>query len=128
MIENKYESLYSEDSFWKKVADFAKTAGVKVIYAALLLYYVMKKKEVPLRVKGTILGALGYFISPIDAIADIVPGIGYTDDFGVLILALTVAAAYVDQEVKDKAKEKLQNWFISMDVRKAVEEVDNKIG
>ena len=36
--------------------------------------------------------AIGYFVSPIDAIPDIVPVAGYTDDLGVLVLALVSVA------------------------------------
>lgn len=111
MSESKYEKEYSEESFWDKITKTAKSAGVKVIYAALLLYYVLKKPNIPMRIKAVIYGALGYFVSPLDAILDITPVIGYSDDLGVLVLALTVVSAYIDQEVKNNAKSKLEEWF-----------------
>ncbi|HHU79247.1 MAG TPA: DUF1232 domain-containing protein, partial [Clostridiales bacterium] len=61
--------------------------------------------------KATIMGALGYFISPIDAILDITPVVGYADDLGVLILALASVALLINDDVKAKAKKKLKEWF-----------------
>jgi hypothetical protein len=31
---NKYEAMYSDQSFWDKMKKFAKVAGVKGVYAA----------------------------------------------------------------------------------------------
>jgi len=110
MAENMSEQ-YSEDSFWEKIKKFGKKAGYKVVYAALLLYYCMKDGNAPPWTKTVIIGALAYFISPIDAIPDIVPVAGYTDDLGVLIAALGTVAAYIDDDVRQKAKAKLKDWF-----------------
>ena len=40
--------------------------------------------DVPKRVKIIVIGALAYFIAPIDVIPDFIAGIGYTDDLGAL--------------------------------------------
>ena len=61
--------------------------------------------------KATIIGALGYFISPFDALIDLTPIVGYTDDLGVLLLALGVAALYINDHVKAKARKKLCELF-----------------
>ncbi|GAA3319348.1 hypothetical protein GCM10020331_025870 [Ectobacillus funiculus] len=47
------------------------------------MFYVLQRPDVPKRVKLTIVGALAYFIAPVDAIPDIMAGLGYTDDLGV---------------------------------------------
>ena len=78
--DKQYEKKYTEDSFWDKVVKFAKTAGREVIEKALWLYYAAQQPNTPLWAKTAIYGALGYFISPIDAIPDITPVIGYADD------------------------------------------------
>jgi uncharacterized membrane protein YkvA (DUF1232 family) len=54
--------------------------GREVIEKALWLYYAAQQPNTPLWAKTAIYGALGYFISPIDAIPDITPVIGYADD------------------------------------------------
>ena len=126
MCDSKYEKEYSEESFWSKVAKVAKKAGAKIIYVALLLYYVLQKKDIPTRVKATIIGSLGYLVSPLDAIPDITPVVGYTDDFGVLILALSIASVHIDQEVKDKAKSKMKDWF-GEDECESMNEIDGSL-
>jgi uncharacterized membrane protein YkvA (DUF1232 family) len=62
-------------------------------------------------VKIIVIGALAYFIAPIDAIPDFIAGVGYTDDLGALTAALLQASIYVNEEVKDKARVKLAEWF-----------------
>jgi len=61
--------------------------------------------------KVIIIGALGYFISPVDAISDFIPVVGYADDLGVLTLAIATVAAYITYNVKAQAHEKLTEWF-----------------
>jgi uncharacterized membrane protein YkvA (DUF1232 family) len=107
----KEEKNYSEQKLWHKIKRVAKKAGTSVIYAVLLLFYVLQKPEVPKKVKTVIIGALGYFILPLDLIPDIAVGLGYTDDLGVLVSALVTASMYVDEDVKEDAKAKLESWF-----------------
>ena len=61
--------------------------------------------------KSIILGALGYFIFPIDAIPDVLVPLGYTDDLGVLAAAVTAVAMHITPEVKQQATDKLAAWF-----------------
>lgn len=105
------EQKFTVQSFWSKVKNVAKKAGHSVIYASLLLFYVLQRKDVPKRVKVTIIGALAYFITPIDAIPDVIAGLGYTDDLGALTAALVQVAMYVDEDVKEQARTKLSEWF-----------------
>lgn len=102
---------YSEEKFWTKIAKFGKKAGSSVVYAVLLLYYTLQKPNVPKKVKATIIGALGYFILPLDLLPDFLVGIGYTDDLGALGLALFQVAMYIDEDIKSKARLKLTEWF-----------------
>lgn len=102
---------YDDESFWGKVMRFAKAAGFEVIAKALWLYYAAAKPETPAWAKTVIYGALVYFISPIDAIPDVTPFIGYTDDLGVLAAAIGTVAAYIDKDVKAKSAAQLKKWF-----------------
>lgn len=106
-----YGKQYSEDSFWEKVKKFGKKAGVKVVYAALLLFYTLKDADVPPWAKSVIVGALAYFIAPIDLIPDFIPVAGYTDDFGTLIAAVAVVAKHINDDTRGKARAKLVSWF-----------------
>jgi len=106
-----FEKDYSEDGFWEKVKNVCKKAGIKVIYSALMLFYAFKEKDTPMWAKSIIVGALGYFISPLDAIPDVIPVGGYADDLGVLALAIASVGAYINAQVKQYAKDKLHDWF-----------------
>ena len=107
----KYRGRYSEDQFWKKVRRYAKTAGKNVVETALQLYYAAESPHTPVGAKGVIYGALAYFISPIDIIPDLLPGIGYTDDLTVLIAAIGIVAANISPEIKEQARTKVDEWF-----------------
>jgi uncharacterized membrane protein YkvA (DUF1232 family) len=106
----KYDD-YSDSSFWVKVKKFAKAAGKEVIEKALFLYYAAQESDTPVWAKTIIYSALAYFISPIDAIPDITPVVGYTDDLGALVSALATVSMYVTEDVKNKARQKLSDWF-----------------
>jgi uncharacterized membrane protein YkvA (DUF1232 family) len=112
---DKFSSYYSVESFMGKLSVVARRAGLKIVYAALLLFYVLQESAVPAKAKGTIIAALGYLVFPADAIPDIIPLAGYSDDFGVLILALAIAAVYINDDVKQKARTKLSEWFGEVD-------------
>lgn len=122
----KYSLFFSQNKLLEKVQQNARQAGLKVIYAALLLFYTFKKKETPLFAKNIIIGVLGYFIAPIDALPDLTPIIGYTDDIGVLMFGLVSLACYIDLEVREKAKKQLRKWFGEYDEAELVE-VDSKL-
>jgi uncharacterized membrane protein YkvA (DUF1232 family) len=111
MADNNYEKDYSEGSFWDKVKQHAIHAGSEVIEKALQLYYAAQEADTPLWAKTAIYSALGYFISPIDAIPDITPFVGFADDLGVLVVAVGTVALYINDDVKKKAKAKLAQWF-----------------
>ena len=70
-----------------------------------------QRPDVPRWAKLTIYAALAYFILPTDAIPDLLPAIGYADDLGALSAALLTVAAYVDEDVKQQARLRLQTWF-----------------
>ncbi|MEM8562595.1 MAG: YkvA family protein [Pseudomonadota bacterium] len=112
MSENKlYQQAFSEDGFWLKLRRYAASAGREVVEKALLLFYAAQEEEAPRWAKATIAGALGYFIVPLDAIADLTPGVGYADDLGVLVLAIAAVASYINDDVRDKTNAKMLAWF-----------------
>lgn len=121
----KSETYYTDDKFWDKLKKFGKKAGSSVVYAVLLLYYTLQKPEVPKKTKAVIIGALGYFILPVDLLPDMMLGVGFTDDLGALGIALFQVAMYIDDDIKMKAKIKLADWF-GTDVDTSA--VDEKIG
>jgi uncharacterized membrane protein YkvA (DUF1232 family) len=113
-MDNKFSKYYSDKSLWEKIRKYSKDAGAKVVYAVLLLYYAMGDKSVSIKNKVMIAASLGYFILPTDAIFDLTPIIGYSDDLGVLIFALTQIASGITPEVKQKSRTKIKEWFSSV--------------
>lgn len=122
----KYTKYYSEIRLFKKILKIAKSVGIRIIYTALVLFYTLQKPTTPVWAKSMIIGALGYFILPLDFIPDFIPFIGYTDDFSALAGALVAVAMYVDDEVKLKSKEKLNVWFGTID-DKELKKIDSKV-
>ena len=91
-------TTYNENSFWNKIKTVFKSAGREVIEKALWLYYAAQDPKVPLAAKTTIYTALAYFILPVDLIPDFLP-MGYTDDLGVLIAAVSTVSMYITEDV-----------------------------
>ena len=76
--------------------------------------------------KNIIIGLLGYFLAPIDAVPDLTPFIGLTDDFSLLSVGLVTVAGYINKDVKEKAREKLKALFCEYDPSQLVE-IDKRL-
>ena len=110
MSKKDYSGSYSESAMWNKISKFAEKAGKEVIFSVMKLFYAMYLgKATPTQII-TIVAAIGYFISPIDAIPDMLPG-GFADDAGVLATAVSTLACCSDPEVVAAARRKLNEWF-----------------
>lgn len=120
----KYQEHYSEPKFAGKLAKVAKSAGRKMVYAALLLYYVLKSPSVKKGDKTTIIGALGYFILPLDILPDFVPMVGFTDDLSAILLALHAVWKNITPEIKAMAAAKASELFGDFNQQ----EIDDQLG
>lgn len=80
--EFEEKSNYIEENLWTKL----ERVGNKIRFAkdVKALYKYMKDKSVSWYRKSIVVGALIYFITPIDTIPDLAPLIGYLDDLGVI--------------------------------------------
>lgn len=108
---DNYVNKYSDGDFFDKIKNTVKCAGLKLIYEALQLFYVTENPNCPMKIKASIFAALGYFISPFDVIPDFTPIVGYSDDAGAIALALGLAQLYIDDEVRQKARNKIASIF-----------------
>ena len=106
-----YGGKFSKRDFAEKIARIAKRSGAKLVYAALILYYTLQSDKVSKKDKAIIIGALGYMISPLDAIPDAIPIAGLTDDLAVLLYVLKKVWSDIDPEIQAKAKKRLSKWF-----------------
>ena len=95
--------------FWPKL----KRVAAKLPFAEDLLaaYYCAFDRQTPLQVKAALLGALAYFVLPVDAMPDIMPLLGYTDDALVLVTALRMVSGHIRDEHREAARQALARNF-----------------
>jgi uncharacterized membrane protein YkvA (DUF1232 family) len=77
---------YVEENLWEKLERVGKKISFAKDIFALVRY--MRDPMVSWHRKAIVVTALIYFISPIDAIPDIAPLVGYLDDLGVITAVL----------------------------------------
>lgn len=112
---SKYAVDFTPAKLWEKIAATASKAGYKVVYVALLLYYVAIDSKTPLKDKALIYGTLGYFILPLDLIPDAIPISGYVDDFTALMACYKAIKNNISPEIREKARLKVRRWFRAHD-------------
>ena len=103
-MSNQYASCYSKQGFWKKVKAVPSRTSCEILRTALTLYFILATKEVPVWVKTIAIGALGYFICPVDVIPDVIPVAGYSDDLTVMAAALKQVVMYQSDHVNKKVQ------------------------
>jgi uncharacterized membrane protein YkvA (DUF1232 family) len=70
-------------------------------------YYCALDPATPPRVRAVLLGALAYFVLPLDAIPDLLAGIGFTDDVTVLVATLALVRAHIRPAHREAARRAL---------------------
>lgn len=91
--------------FWDK---FKRVAG-RIPFAEDLVaaFYCATDPKTPSRVKLILLGAIAYFVMPLDVVSDLLPLLGFADDAAVLAAAITQVAGSITEEHRAKAHETL---------------------
>jgi uncharacterized membrane protein YkvA (DUF1232 family) len=82
--------------FWSKLKAVA--ASLPFVDQLLSAYYCAFDRDTPLHVKAALMGALAYFVLPIDIMPDVMPLLGYTDDAAVLATAVRMVAGHIKPE------------------------------
>lgn len=115
VIDNigEYAKQFSENDLWTKLRGFAAKAGAKLVYIVLCLFYALD--TISIKEKLIVMGALGYFIFPTDAIPDIMPGIGFSDDLAALLAVFNGLRSGIKPESVGHAQDKLTEWFGEID-------------
>jgi len=92
-------------NFWRKLGRVL----VQVPFAEDLLaaYYCAFDRGTPAHVKATLVGAIAYFVLPIDAVPDFLPVLGFTDDAAVLAAAIKLVSDHITPRHRESAKIKL---------------------
>lgn len=95
--------------FWPKISRTA--ARIPFADQALSAWYAARDPETPAAAKGMMLAALAYFVLPVDAIPDVFPVIGFTDDaavFAALIATLGANIKLRHREAAERALDRLK--------------------
>jgi len=93
-------------SFWRKMRGVA--AHIPFAEDLLAAYYCAFDRDTPLPVKATLVGAIAYFVLPFDAIPDVLPVLGFTDDAAVLATAIRLVATHITTDHRDAARAALK--------------------
>jgi uncharacterized membrane protein YkvA (DUF1232 family) len=91
--------------FWGKL----KRVAGKIPFAEDLVaaFYCATDAKTPSRVKLILLGAIAYFIFPMDAVSDFLPLVGFADDAAVLAAAISQVAGSITEEHRVRARKSL---------------------
>lgn len=100
------KSLRDEAKFGSDFMARLKRVAKRIPFAEDLLaaWFCARDPATPRRVRLTLLAALGYFVLPIDAIPDIMPLIGFTDDAAVIAAAIAAVAGSITPEHRERAR------------------------
>ncbi len=91
--------------FWRKMARLA--GRLPFAEDLLAAYYCAFDRQTPTQVRVVLLSALAYFVLPMDAMPDIFPALGFTDDAAVLAAAMKVVISSIRPEHREAARRKL---------------------
>jgi uncharacterized membrane protein YkvA (DUF1232 family) len=91
------------------LATRAKRFGLAVLQQSLLLVYTMVAAKTPFRVRTAIAGAITYLVWPADAIPDLLPFTGFTDDLTAIGVCFAAAAGHITDDVRAKAQKTLDH-------------------
>ena len=91
--------------FWPKVGRVA--ARIPFADQLVSVYYAARDPQTPIAAKGIMMGALAYFVLPVDAIPDVLLGIGFTDDAAVITALLATLGANVKRRHREAAERAL---------------------
>jgi uncharacterized membrane protein YkvA (DUF1232 family) len=104
--ELKRREAHVRQNFWAKLKSVIRRVPfAKDLVAA---FYCATDPETPLKVKAVLLGALAYFIMPIDVVPDVLVGLGLSDDAAVLAVAIKLVADAILPRHRAAAEEALR--------------------
>ena len=99
--------------FWSTLKRAARR--VPFVEDVVAAYYCAFDPKVPFKSRAIILGALAYFVLPIDAVPDMLLLIGFGDDIAVLGAAIAAVRANLTEEHYSKARRALADSTITED-------------
>lgn len=103
---NDREATRVRTDFWRTARRAARQ--IPFMEDVIASYYCAFDNDTPLRAKGILLAALGYFVLPADTIPDVIVGLGFTDDLTVLTAAIAAVRAHLKPAHRLAAREALE--------------------
>lgn len=101
---------YSESAFRRKVREMPRGAGRAIVEQAITLYVILTDRETPLWARALVITALAYWITPLDAVPDAVPMVGYLDDAVVLAVALAKLDGHITPGMRERVRRMMPGW------------------
>jgi uncharacterized membrane protein YkvA (DUF1232 family) len=95
--------------FWRRLRRLLRR--LPLIDRTLAAWYCARDPQTPLGARIALFGAIGYFIMPLDAIPDFIPGVGHIDDAAVMLLALRLVAHRITPGHHERARLRLDRWI-----------------
>ena len=95
----------TERKFWPKLLKHL--ARIPFADDLATAYYCAIDKKTPTRVRGVMLFALVYFITPTDLVPDFIAALGFTDDASVAMAAFGLVGSHVKPRHRRLARERL---------------------
>ena len=102
------EKMVKNEFFNKMTSSFSRLQDSFMI-DVVSLFYLFSAGKVPVKSSLLIVGALVYFISPIDMIPDFLIPLGFTDDIAVVAGVITKLGSDIKPKYKQQAKEWLDS-------------------
>lgn len=101
----EHNSRTVERGFWRKLRRVA--GQIPFAEDAVAAFYCARDPATPWRVRGILLGALAYFVMPVDVIPDFIAVLGFTDDAAVLAFALRTVSVHITERHRTRARQAL---------------------
>jgi uncharacterized membrane protein YkvA (DUF1232 family) len=109
MQDERIKKAPSENNFWDKITNGASKMGEEVAVLGIKSWLAMVDSNTPTSAKVILGGALAYLVMPIDAIPDVIAGVGYTDDVAALGAAVKTVGDSITEEHEEQARKKWQD-------------------
>jgi uncharacterized membrane protein YkvA (DUF1232 family) len=98
---------FDDNELKDKLRTLPRSVVGNVVEKALLLRELFFDESTPLWIKGTIAGTILYLVSPLDACADFLPGVGYLDDIALLGLAIANFEGLISDEIRERVRRRM---------------------
>jgi len=92
-------------NFWRKLRQLV--SQLPFAEDLVAAHYCAFDRQTPNHVKAALIGALAYFVLPTDAIPDVLPVIGYSDDAAVLAAAIKLVTSHITPHHREAARRAL---------------------